>query len=176
MNENENQKVKEKIVNNEYTLFDKILYGGIGYGYFCMPTNIFKIIATVIFPPIGILIDNIGKLNTSFPYIGKENIKNIIMKIGEFIISFILTMMFYVPGLIYVLNKIKINSREGESYNKSNFTNTRSSESSESSKTSEESTEKEKEEDDDEDDEENIYNLEHKKIELAKLKESLFSE
>ena len=63
---------------NEYSLFDKIMYGGVGYGYFCMPTNIFKIIATVIFPPLGILIENIGKLGSSFPYIRSKNIKNII--------------------------------------------------------------------------------------------------
>ena len=102
-------KIKEKIVNNEYSLFDKIMYGGVGYGYFCMPTNIFKIIATVIFPPLGILIENIGKLGSSFPYIRKENMKNIINSIGNFIYSFVLTMMFYIPGLIYTLNKIKIN-------------------------------------------------------------------
>ena len=103
-----NDKIKEKIANNEYGLFDKIMYGGVGYGYFCMPTNIFKIIATVIFPPIGILIENIGVLDSSFPYIRKENMKNIINSIGDFIYSFVLTMMFYIPGLIYTLNKIKI--------------------------------------------------------------------
>lgn len=102
-------KIKEKIANNQYGLFDKIMYGGVGYGYFCMPTNIFKIIATVIFPPLGILIENIGKLDSSFPYIRMQNMKNIINSIGEFIYSFVLTMMFYIPGLIYTLNKIKIN-------------------------------------------------------------------
>ena len=57
------------------------MYGGLGYGYFCIPTNLFKIIATVLFPPIGIIIENVGKLGDSFPYIRLDNLKNIIAKI-----------------------------------------------------------------------------------------------
>jgi uncharacterized membrane protein YqaE (UPF0057 family) len=116
-------KIRDKIVNNQYGLFDKIMYGGVGYGYFCMPTNIFKIIATVIFPPLGILIENIGKIDTSFPYIRKENMKNIINSIGEFIYSFVLTMLFYIPGLIYTLNKIKVKKFDppGDNYNSNNY-------------------------------------------------------
>ena len=28
----------------KWTLFDKVMYGGLGYGAFCLPTNFFKII------------------------------------------------------------------------------------------------------------------------------------
>ena len=116
----EHEKIKAKIRNNEYTLFDKALYGGIGYGNFCMPTNFFKIIATVLFPPIGILIENVGKLDSKFPYFRYQNFKNIVYKIKEFIYSFVLTMMFYIPGLIYTLNKFKSNQTE-EKISRSDF-------------------------------------------------------
>lgn len=153
-------KIRDKIVNNQYGLFDKIMYGGVGYGYFCMPTNIFKIIATVIFPPLGILIENIGKLDASFPYIRKENMKNIINSIGEFIYSFVLTMLFYIPGLIYTLNKIKVKKFDppGDNYNSNNF-------------------------DDDDDDDEKFENTTIEEDEelydtsnLEKLKEALFDD
>ena len=119
----DHENIKSKIRNNEYTLFDKAMYGGIGYGNFCMPTNFFKIIATVLFPPIGILIENVGKLDSKFPYFRYQNLKNIVFKIKEFIYSFVLTMMFYVPGLIYTLNKFKSNQTEGN-ISRSNFENT----------------------------------------------------
>ena len=32
-------KLEKKIDDDEYTLFDKIMYGGLGYGYFCLPSN-----------------------------------------------------------------------------------------------------------------------------------------
>ena len=54
------QDICNKIENDQYTLFDKILCGGLGYGSFCMPTMIFKIIFTIIFPPLGILINNLN--------------------------------------------------------------------------------------------------------------------
>ena len=107
MDEEKKNKLDARIKNDGYTLFDKILYGGLGYGHYSLPTNIFKIILTVIFPPLGILITNIGKLDPNFPYLTTKNLLNIISKIDEFILSFILTMLFYVPGLIYTLTKIK---------------------------------------------------------------------
>jgi uncharacterized membrane protein YqaE (UPF0057 family) len=107
MDEDGKNKLGLRIKNDDYTLFDKILYGGLGYGYYSMPTNIFKIILTVIFPPLGILITNLGKLDSVFPYLTTSNLLNILNKIDEFILSFILTMLFYIPGLIYTLTKIK---------------------------------------------------------------------
>jgi len=145
----EHENIKAKIRNNEYTLFDKALYGGIGYGNFCMPTNFFKIIATVLFPPIGILIENVGKLDSKFPYFRYQNFKNIVYKIKEFIYSFVLTMMFYIPGLIYTLNKFKSNQTE-EKISRSNF-------------------------EDVDNDNTTKYNNQ-KRIELDKLKENLFGD
>ena len=42
-----------RIDASEWTLFDKLMYGGLGYGSFCLPTNFFKIVFSVIFPPLG---------------------------------------------------------------------------------------------------------------------------
>ena len=149
----DHENIKSKIRNNEYTLFDKAMYGGIGYGNFCMPTNFFKIIATVLFPPIGILIENVGKLDGKFPYFRYQNLKNLLFKIKEFIYSFVLTMMFYVPGLIYTLNKFKSNQTE-EKISRSNFENT--------DNTGNENVESEE-----------SY-IEEKRIDLDRLKNSLF--
>ena len=106
------EQICNKIEMNEYTLFHKILCGGLGYGSFCMPTMIFKIIFTVIFPPLGILINNLNPGNKtpllkSFPYLTTDHFINIFKRIDEFIIAFILTMLFYVPGLVYVMTKFK---------------------------------------------------------------------
>ena len=162
------EEIKSKIDEQEYSLFDKIMYGGIGYGYFCMPTNIFKIIATVLFPPIGIIIENVGKLGDSFPYIRLDNLKNIIAKINEFIYSFVLTMLFYIPGLIYTLNKFKSNRREKKLRERSDFSNTSNGNNKDGSI-------------DDEDNEDVKNNqereyIEEKRIKLDKLKQNLFGD
>ena len=162
----EHENLKSKIRNNEYTLFDKAMYGGLGYGNFCMPTNFFKIIATVLFPPIGILIENVGKLDSKFPYFRYRNLKNIIFKIKEFIYSFVLTMMFYIPGLIYTLNKFKSNQTE-EKISRSDFENTDQIDSNEFV----ESEEKEEEEKNNQNKKINIVD---KRIDLDRLKNSLF--
>ena len=108
------EQICNKIEMNDYTLFHKILCGGLGYGSFCMPTMIFKIIFTVLFPPLGILINNLNPdrktpLLKSFPYLTADHFINIFKKIDEFIIAFILTMLFYIPGLVYVMTKFKTN-------------------------------------------------------------------
>ena len=43
--------LENKIDNMEWTLFDRFLYGGLGHGYLCFPTNLVRILFTVIFPP-----------------------------------------------------------------------------------------------------------------------------
>ena len=48
--------VENDIINDKYTLFGRILYGGIGYGAIVVPTNIFKVLFTIIFPPLGEII------------------------------------------------------------------------------------------------------------------------
>lgn len=128
------EQICNKIEMNEYTLFHKILCGGLGYGSFCMPTMIFKIIFTVCFPPLGILINNLNPDNKtpllkSFPYLTADHFINIFKRIDEFIIAFILTMLFYVPGLVYVMTKFKTVSEVYETVDvpeetKSDFKNT----------------------------------------------------
>ena len=84
----------------DYTLFDKIMYGGFGYGKFCMPTNIFRYIATIIFPPLGVILKHVL---TGYPYI---DFIGLLKNIDEVLYCVILTMCFYVPGLIYSLSII----------------------------------------------------------------------
>lgn len=92
--------LEKRIDEDEYTLFDKIMYGGLGYGYFCLPTNLLRIIFTVIFPPIAVIIKYV---QDEFPYI---DFKKLIFGIDELIYSIVLTMFFYIPGLIYSLSII----------------------------------------------------------------------
>lgn len=99
---------EKKIDNDNWTFFDKMLYGGLGYGNICLPTHLFRVLLTIIFPPLGIIIKHI-KLVDVFPWI---DISNFLMNIGEFIKSLILTSFFYIPGLIYSLNQLKCSGDE----------------------------------------------------------------
>ena len=94
---------------SKWTLYDKVMYGGLGYGAFCLPTNFFKIIITVIFPPLGQLVHNVGgSVDTNFPYFNWNVIKNILSydNIHTLIYSLLLTTLFYIPGLVYTLTNI----------------------------------------------------------------------
>lgn len=118
--------ITEKVENNEYTLYDKVMYGGLGYGYLCLPANIFKILVSILFPPLGILVNNVGEVEPEFPYITLKNFENIIMKFDEFIISLLLTALFWVPGIIYTLSKLKQDKTKiSNKKTKSSFTNTK---------------------------------------------------
>jgi uncharacterized membrane protein YqaE (UPF0057 family) len=119
----DHKQIKENILKDEYGLMDKILYGGLGYGYFCIPSDFFKVIFMTLFPPLGILIHYFGKMDTSFPFISWSNIKNILSHMDEFIYSFILTMLFYVPGLVYTI-RILFN-KDPLTKNKDKFNNTK---------------------------------------------------
>tara|TARA_B100000029_G_C17172550_1_gene813855 strand:+ start:349 stop:666 length:318 start_codon:yes stop_codon:yes gene_type:complete len=99
-------KKNKKIDDDEWTLFDRFLYGGIGYGNFCLPTHLFRIIVTVIFPPLGIILKHL-KLSAVFPWITLETIKTLITNLDDILYSFILTTLFYIPGLIYSLSSIE---------------------------------------------------------------------
>ena len=104
---------ENKIYNDNYALFDRILYGGIGYGTIVIPLNFFKIIFTLIFPPIGEILSIIGdELLNNFPYITWDTLKTLfdVNNLNRIIYSLILTSMFYIPGLIYTLSKITTNS------------------------------------------------------------------
>lgn len=92
--------LEKKIDEDDYTLFDKIMYGGLGYGYFCLPSNLLRIVFTVIFPPLGVAMKFVTQ---KFPYV---DFKKLLMEIDELIYVVILTMFFYIPGLIYALSVI----------------------------------------------------------------------
>ena len=96
-----------KILDGKYRITDKSLYGGLMYGAFVLPVNFFKIIFTTIFPPFGELLNLIGEhLVDDFPYITWNALMNIFNNFQRIVYSFILTSMFYIPGLIFTLSNI----------------------------------------------------------------------
>lgn len=95
-----------KILADDWTFYDKLVYGGLGYGSVCLPTHIFDVIFTVIFPPLGLIIKHLDFLDY-FPYVHWGTLAKIIDHLDELIMSVILTALFYIPGLIYTLDKIK---------------------------------------------------------------------
>ncbi len=97
---------ERRIDNGDWSYADKFIYGGLGYGNMCLPSNLFRVIATIIFPPMGIIINYVESLDV-FPYL---SLINLIKNIDELLMSIVLTAFFYVPGLIYSLNKIKCGS------------------------------------------------------------------
>ena len=106
--------VENKIASNDYDLFDRSLYGGIGHGIVVIPTNIFKILFTVIFPPLGEMLEIVSEfLLDEFPYITWDTIKELFKfeNLNKIIYSFILTSLFYVPGLVFTLAHLTIKSR-----------------------------------------------------------------
>jgi len=98
--------LEKRIDNMEWTLYDRFIYGGLGHGYFCFPTNLVRVIMTVIFPPLGTILSYL-KLSKIFPYITWETIYTLFMNLDDILYAFVLTAFFYVPGLIYSLSKIK---------------------------------------------------------------------
>ena len=102
---------EEDIQNGKYNLVSKFLYGGVMSGVIVLPTNFIKIIITLIFPPLGTLLEIVGKyLYNEFPYITWDAIVEIFRydNINKIIYTFILTSMFYVPGLVYTLAQLTI--------------------------------------------------------------------
>ena len=93
----------------KWTFFDKIMYGGLGYGAFCLPTNFFKIIMTVLFPPLGEIVNIVNEyILQDFPFLNWKVLGHILKfeNINKIIYSFILTTLFYIPGLVYTLSNI----------------------------------------------------------------------
>ena len=101
---------------DDWTLYDKITYGGLGYGVFSLPSNFFVIILTCIFPPLGQIITILGDTILSYPPFLTWDCLNVILKPSDdknkssnfmkIINSFLLTCLFYIPGLVYVLENI----------------------------------------------------------------------
>ena len=97
------------IYSGKYNLFSKVLYGGIASGVVVIPTNAIKIILTIRFPPLGTILEIIGDaLLNEFPYITWNTLKKLFEyeNINRIVYTFILTSMFYVPGLVYTLAQI----------------------------------------------------------------------
>jgi len=98
--------MEQSITSMDWTLYDRLLYGGLGHGYFCLPTNLIRIIATVLFPPIATILKHL-KLSPEFPYITMESLVYLLKNVDDILYSFVLTALFYIPGLIYGLSNIK---------------------------------------------------------------------
>jgi len=104
-----NDDIPTKLSANDWTLYDKITYGGLGYGAFTLPSNFFIIIITCIFPPLGQLINILGNTISDIPpYFTLESLKLLIdyKNVKIIMYSFLLTSLFYIPGLVYVLGNI----------------------------------------------------------------------
>ncbi len=92
---------------DQWTLYDKILYGGFGYSAFCLPDNIITIALTIIFPPLGMISALISRhLGNTAPWFTVDAMRIIFDNFSKIVYSFILTSLFYLPGLIYVMRFI----------------------------------------------------------------------
>ena len=105
---------EQDIINGQYNLVSRILYGGLCSGAVVIPSNFIKVILTIIFPPLGTLLNIIGEeLLNGFPYITW----NVLIKIfdpdnfNKIIYTFALTSLFYVPGLVYTLSQLTIDPK-----------------------------------------------------------------
>jgi len=109
--------VESDIQSDNYTLFQRILYGGVSHGVVVIPTHFFKILITILFPPIGEIFSAITSvpefIADKFPWITWDALKNLVKfeTINRIVYSFILTSMFYIPGLIYVLANLTPNTK-----------------------------------------------------------------
>ena len=84
-------------------------YGGLGYGSFCFPSNFFKVIIAVIFPPLGEVVNIIGNdVTYDMPFLNWKVISNLVKyeNLNKIVYSFLLTTLFYIPGLVYTLRNI----------------------------------------------------------------------
>lgn len=74
---------------------DKMMDGGIMYGTICFPKELSKYILMIIFPPLYFIVE---QYKQGFP------------RIDKIIVSFILTSLFYFPGLLHALNELECGS------------------------------------------------------------------
>jgi uncharacterized membrane protein YqaE (UPF0057 family) len=117
------QQAANNINANQWTLFDKIMYGGLGYGSFCLPSDFFKVIIAIIFPPLGEIINIVeDTVTNTFPYFTWETLVMLCSynAITHLVYSLILTTLFYIPGLVYTLTNI-VNKERKVSYDKQTY-------------------------------------------------------
>ena len=108
--------VEIDIRTSNYDLLSRILYGGICSGAIVIPTNFIKVILTLIFPPLGTLLEVIGNgLLNEFPYITWNALVKIFdpTNFNNIIYTFVLTSLFYVPGLVYTLSLLRPSGNVG---------------------------------------------------------------
>lgn len=117
------QKAANQIDASQWTLFDKIMYGGLGYGSFCLPSDFFKVIVAIIFPPLGELINIVeDTVSSSFPYFTWDTLVMLCSynAITHLVYSLMLTTLFYIPGLVYTLTNI-VNKERKVAYDTSTY-------------------------------------------------------
>ena len=94
-----------EIKPEDWDLFSKIMYGGFGYGQFCLPDNILLISLTIIYPPLGMISYIIkNTLSQYFPYITALTFIKLFNNLHLIFYSIIYTMFLYIPGIIYTFN------------------------------------------------------------------------
>ena len=101
------------IYSDKYNLLDRFLYGGLLSGAIVLPTNLFKILFTIIFPPLGTILNIIDKyILATFPWITWETLRRLfqIDNLNKIIYTLVLTSMFYIPGLVYALAHLTTNT------------------------------------------------------------------
>jgi uncharacterized membrane protein YqaE (UPF0057 family) len=83
---------------NNVSLYQKMMYGGMGYDSFCVPKELPNYIMLIVFPPLSVFIQ---QWKTGFK------------RVDKIIICFILTSFFYFPGLLYGLNELSCGGLSG---------------------------------------------------------------
>ena len=97
----------------DWTLFDKIMYGGFGYSQFCLPDNILIISLTIIYPPLGLISWLVKDTFTrTFPYITSSTFIKLFRNLEIIFYSIIYTMFLYIPGIIYTFNNTIYNNND----------------------------------------------------------------
>lgn len=107
--------MSNNIDGSNWKSFDKIMYGGFGYGSFCLPSDFFKVVVTILFPPLGQLILILeDTITDSFPFITWDSIKKLCTykSLNTIVYSILLTTIFYIPGLVYTLTNIVESERK----------------------------------------------------------------
>ena len=117
------QKAANQIDASSWTLYDKVMYGGLGYGSFCLPSDFFKVILAIIFPPLGELVNIVeDTVSDVFPYFTWDTLLMLFSynAITHLVYSLILTSIFYIPGLVYTLTNI-VNKERRVAYDYSTY-------------------------------------------------------
>ena len=78
--------IKKKIDENEYSMIDKLLYGGFGYGKFCIPDELPNVIIAIVINSLFVYII-LKSSNTIEKILGKNGIGIIRRVFGIILLS-----------------------------------------------------------------------------------------